>query len=79
MKHILAGMAMAFLVVVLTLGAMAVLVGATLAIAELQNPAVRALAVLAELVLGVILLVGTVYVATHLAVRIFAPRESAPH
>ena len=31
----------------------------------------------AELLLGVVLLMGTVWLATHLAVRIFGPKESA--
>jgi hypothetical protein len=59
------------LAVGLTLAAMFVLVSATLSIAQMTSPMVRALAVAAELVLGVILLVGTVYLTTHLAVRIF--------
>jgi len=32
----------------------------------------------AELLLGVVLLLGTVWLATHLAVRIFTPKESPP-
>ncbi len=59
------------LAVGLTLAAMFVLVSATLSIAQMSSPVVRGLALAAELVLGVILLVGTVYVTTHLAVRIF--------
>jgi hypothetical protein len=65
------GVLTAALAVGLTLAAMFVLVSATLSIAQMTSPVVRALAVAAELVLGVILLVGTVYVSTHLAVRIF--------
>ncbi len=65
------GVLTAALAVGLTLAAMFVLVRATLSIAQMTSPVVRALAVAAELVLGVILLVGTVYVSTHLAVRIF--------
>jgi len=73
-KHatkLILGVLTAALAVGLTLTAMFVLVRATLSIAQMTSPVVRALAVAAELVLGVILLVGTVYITTHLAVRIF--------
>jgi len=73
-KHatkLILGVLTAALAVGLTLAAMFALVSATLSIAQMTSPVVRALAVAAELVLGVILLVGTVYVTTHLAVRIF--------
>ncbi len=73
-KHatkLILGVLTATLAVGLTLAAMFVLVRATLSIAQMTSPVVRALALAAELVLGVILLVGTVYVTTHLAVRIF--------
>ena len=73
-KHatkLILGVLTAALAVGLTLAAMFALVSATLSIAQMTSPVVRALAVAAELVLGVILLVGTVYVSTHLAVRIF--------
>lgn len=73
-KHatkLILGVLTAALAIGLTLAAMFVLVSATLSIAQMTSPVVRALAVAAELVLGVILLVGTVYVSTHLAVRIF--------
>jgi hypothetical protein len=36
----------------------------------------RAVAIAAELLLGVVLLLGTVWLATHLAVRIFGGKES---
>ncbi len=65
------GVLTAALAIGLTLAAMFALVSATLSIAQMTSPVVRALAVAAELVLGVILLVGTVYLTTHLAVRIF--------
>jgi hypothetical protein len=65
------GVLTAALAIGLTLAAMFVLVHATLSIAQMTSPVVRALAVAVELVLGVILLVGTVYITTHLAVRIF--------
>ena len=74
MKKMLLATLTALLIVVMTLVAMLVLVQATLAVAAMTNPALRALAVAAELILGVVLLVGTVYLATHLAVRIFGDK-----
>lgn len=78
MKRLLAAVLTALLIVAMTLGAMLVLVRATLEVAQMSNPLLRALAVVAELVLGVVLLVGTVYLATHLAVRIFGERTKRP-
>jgi hypothetical protein len=42
-------------------------------VSSLPNPVMRGAAFAAELLLGVVLLVGTVWLATHLAVHIFAP------
>jgi len=78
MKRLLAAVLTTLLIVAMTLGAMLVLVRATLEVAQMSNPLLRALAVVAELVLGVVLLVGTVYLATHLAVRIFGERTGRP-
>ena len=78
MKQLLAAVLTTLLIVAMTLGAMLVLVRATLEVAQMSNPVLRALAVVAELVLGVVLLVGTVYLATHLAVRIFGERTGRP-
>lgn len=50
------------------------LLRATLYVTSLESPLKRAAAMGAELVLGVVLLLGTVWLATHLAVKIFAPR-----
>jgi hypothetical protein len=61
----------AAIAVALTLGSVIVLVGATISISQMPNPAMRALATVAELLLGMLWLVGTVYIATHLAVLIF--------
>ncbi len=69
--HLLAAVLTTLLVVAMTLAAVFLLVKVTFTIAEMSNPMFRAAAVLAELVLGAVLLVGTVYMATHLAVRIF--------
>ena len=75
MKRFLAALLTALLVVVMTLASVFVLVGASLAVAKMNSPLLRAVAVAAELVLGVLLLVGTVYLGTHVAVRIFAPKS----
>ena len=71
MKRMLLAVLMTLLAVAMTLAAILVLVQATLSIAQMTHPLFRALAVTAELVLGVMLLVGTVFLTTRLAVRIF--------
>jgi hypothetical protein len=76
MKMILASVLTTILIVALTLAAMFILVQATEYVTALDSPLQRAVAAGAELLLGVILLLGTVWIATHLAVRIFAPKES---
>jgi hypothetical protein len=63
--------------VALTLGSVIILVGATISISRMTNPAMRALATIAELLTGMLWLVGTVYITTHLAVLIFA-KDSSP-
>jgi hypothetical protein len=75
MKMILASILTTALIVAMTLGAMFILVRATEYVTSLEYPLHRAAAMCAELVLGVILLLGTVWVATHLAVRIFGKDE----
>jgi hypothetical protein len=77
MKMILASVLTTVLIVAMTLGAMFVLVQATDYVTSLESPLQRAMAIGAELLLGVILLLGTVWLATHLAVRIFAKKESS--
>lgn len=69
----------AALAVTLTLGSVVVLVGATISISQMTNPAMRALATLAELLTGMLWLVGTVYIVTHLAVLIFGKNKSPRH
>lgn len=64
------------LIIVMTLGAMFILVWATEYVTSLESPIQRASAMGAELLLGVVLLLGTVWLATHLAVRIFAAKEA---
>lgn len=78
MKHVLLSILTTLLVVAMTLSAMVILVRATLYVTEIQSPLPRAGAIAAEILLGVILLLGTVWLATHLAVLIFAPKSGAP-
>jgi len=77
MKMILASVLTTILIVMMTLGAMFILVRATEYVTSLESPVQRAAAMGAELLLGVVLLMGTVWLATHLAVRIFGPQKSA--
>lgn len=65
------------LAVALTLGSVIVLVGATISISQMTNPAMRALATVAELLTGMLWLVGTIYIVTHLAVLIFGDGKSS--
>lgn len=76
MKMILASILTTILIVAMTLGAMFILVQATEYVTSLDAPLHRAAAMGAEIVLGVILLLGTVWLATHLAVRIFSTTQS---
>ncbi|HSC44346.1 MAG TPA: hypothetical protein VLC94_00885 [Candidatus Acidoferrum sp.] len=74
---ILASIFTVILTIALTLAAMFVLVNATVRVTAIAAPAERAVAIGAELVLGIVLLLGTVWVATHLAVRIFHVEDAA--
>jgi hypothetical protein len=62
----------------LTLGSVIILVAATIRISRMTNPAMRALATVAELLTGTFWLVATIYIATHLAVLIFG-KHKPPH
>ena len=77
MKHFLLSLLTALLIVAMTLSAMVILVRATLYVSNIQSPLPRAGAIAAEILLGVILLLGTVWLATHLAVLIFAPKSTS--
>jgi hypothetical protein len=66
------------LIVAMTLGAMFTLVRATVWVTSMESPLQRSVGIVAELFLGVVLLLGTVWLATHLAVRIFGVKESLP-
>jgi hypothetical protein len=76
MKQILAAIFTTLLIISMTLAAMFALVATTLKVTAIESPVQRAVAIGAELVLGIVLLLGTVWLATHLAVRIF--RQHAP-
>jgi hypothetical protein len=67
----------AVLAVTLTLGSVTVLVGATISISRMSNPLLRGLATVAELVTGILWLVGTIYIVTNLAVLIFSEDKSS--
>jgi hypothetical protein len=75
MKHFFLAILTTILIVAMTLSAMAILVRATLYVTSVEHPLARAGAMAAELLLGVVLLLGTVWLATHLAVLIFAPKS----
>jgi hypothetical protein len=81
MKMIIASVASILttvLIVAMTLGAMFILVEATDYVTSLESTLQRASGMGAELLLGVVLLLGTVWLATHLAVRIFSMKEPPP-
>jgi len=75
MKTTLAFIVTTALIVAMTLAAMFLLVWATVYVTSLPTPLHRAVGMGAELVLGIVLLLGTVWLATHLAVRIFSTEE----
>jgi hypothetical protein len=77
MKRIIASILTTILIVAMTMAAMFTLVRATGYVTAITSPMQRFIAVIAELVLGVVLLLGTVWLATHLAVRIFGVKPSA--
>jgi hypothetical protein len=76
MKRIFASIVTTILIVAMTLGAMFTLVRATVFVTSISSPLQRAIAITAELLLGVVLLLGTVWLATHLAVRIFSVKDA---
>jgi hypothetical protein len=78
MKQVLASFLTTLMIVAMTLSAMVIIVRATVYVTAIESPLERAGAIAAELLLGVILLLGTVWLATHLAVLIFAPRDNSP-
>ena len=79
MKHVLLSILTTLLIVAMTLSAMVILVRATLYVTSIESPLPRAGAIAAEILLGVILLLGTVWLATHFAVLIYSPKSNAAH
>ncbi|MBZ5659780.1 MAG: hypothetical protein LAO08_05175 [Acidobacteriia bacterium] len=67
---ILAGVVAVACAAALTLATMIALVQGTIAAVSLDDLPLRVLAVAADLVIGTVLLLGCIYLATHLAVRI---------
>ncbi len=67
----------AALTVTLSLAAVIALVGVTIQVSTIATPLIHAIALVAELLLGVLWLLGIVFIATHLGVLIFA-RPEAP-
>jgi hypothetical protein len=78
MKLVLASIFTTALIVAMTLTAMRILVKATAYATSLESPLQKVVAVIAELLLGIVLLVGTTWLATHLAVRIFGKDVPPP-
>jgi hypothetical protein len=76
MKQIILSILTTVLIVAMTLAAMFTLVRATVYVTSIPSTLQRAFAIAAELLLGVVLLLGTVWLATHLAVRIFGAKQA---
>ena len=76
MKRIIASILTTILIVAMTLAAIFTLVRTTVYITSIPSPLQRTVAIAAELLLGVVLLLGTVWLATHLAVRIFGVKDA---
>jgi hypothetical protein len=76
MKKVIASIFTTALIIAMTLSAMFTLVRATVYVTSIPSPAPRALAIAAEMLLGVVLLLGTTWLATHLAVRIFGSHRA---
>jgi len=77
MMRIIASIFITLLTIAMTLAAMFILVWATEYVTSLESPLQRASGMGAELLLGVILLLGTVWLATHLAARVFSTKDGA--
>ena len=75
MKMVLASSLVVILTVAMALAAMYALVIATEHVTAIPSTLPRIVAIGAELLLGVVLLLGTVWVATHFAVRIFGSKN----
>ena len=78
MKRMVVAVLAMLLGVGMTLAAVLILLRATLYIEQMNSPPLRAVAIVATLCLGMVLLLGSVYLSMRLAVRIFGRRESPP-
>ncbi len=78
MKQVLASILTTLMIIAMTFAAMVILERATLYVISIDSSWQRAGAIAAEILLGIVLLLGTVWLATHLAVLIFAPRHNLP-
>jgi hypothetical protein len=78
MGKIIAAVLTTVLICALTLAALYILIAATEYVTAIESVPLRTAAVGAEIVLGVVVLLGTVWVGTHLAVRIFGPKSPKP-
>ena len=75
MKMVVASILVVLLTVAMALAAMYALVITTEHVTAISSTAQRVVAICAELLLGVVLLLSTVWVATHFAVRIFSTKK----
>jgi TPP-dependent trihydroxycyclohexane-1,2-dione (THcHDO) dehydratase len=75
-KKFLASLLVVAMAVALTLSFVILLVGADIRISRIANPVLQGMAVMAELFIGIAGLLGTVFLSTRLAVRIF--RKTLP-
>jgi hypothetical protein len=75
MKMVLASILVVILTVSLALAASYALVLTTEYVTAIDSTLQRIVAICVELLLGVVLLLGTVWVATHFAVRIFGAKN----
>ena len=78
MKRVILSILTTLMIVATTLSAMVILERATQYVTAIQSPLARAGAIAAEILLGVVLLLGTVWLATHVVVLIFAPNNEVP-
>ena len=77
MRKLAASVLVAAAAVLLTLAAVIVLVAANIRTSAIGNPLLRGLASGAQLLTGIVWLLGTVYVATHMAVVIFKDKSGS--
>ena len=71
MKKLLASLLVMAMAVVLTLSSVLILVEAAIRISRISSPVLQGVATAGELFIGIVWLLGTVYLSTRLAVRIF--------